>query len=51
MHKQVVDQIVPEGTSAVSGSVKESVQERPWAKEKIDPIKLVLYSEIMKPKF
>ena len=50
---KIVDQTGPEGESAIHESgIKNSGSTAPdRAKEKIDPIKLVLYSEIMKTKF
>ena len=50
---KIVDQIGAEGESAIHESgVRNSGSTAPErAKEKIDPIKLVLYSEIMKPKY
>ena len=50
---KIVDQIGPEGESAIqganNGNIASKVLDRP--KKKIDPKKLVLYSEIMKTKF
>ena len=53
IQNQIVDQVGPEGESAIHessiGGIDSTAPSTP--KEKIDLKKLVLYSEIMKPKF
>ena len=50
---KIVDQVGPEGESVVreAGKVVSASKAGDGRKEKIDPKKLVLYSEIMKTKF
>ena len=50
---KIVDQIEPEGESVIQkvSGVYTASRETDRLKDKIDPKKLVLYSEIMKTKF